>query len=401
MIRRPGTHSWRPVLAPIASFVVMGVWWGAWAALLPDVKRSTSASEPELGSALLWMGAGALPAMLITGRLWRRFDRRLVSAALFIYGCVSILPSLAPDPLALAVAMTLVGAASGSLDVSMNAALSDVEVGTGRRLMYLAHGLFSLAVLVGSVTVGILRGMGVTPFIVLGTVGAAFFMVSAASLATDRHLPIIRRTRPPEDRARRRIPAGIVALGVLIGGAFLIEDAMISWSAIHLEDGLGAPPALGGTGPGVFSAAMFLGRWAGQPIGRRFSERAMLVGSGLVGAVGIAIVAVAPVAPVALLGLGTAGAGISVAAPALFSRAGRLAGPASRGAVVSMLTTFGYVGFVVGPPFVGLMAGATDLRVAFAGLAILAVAVAGGAYLALAPDDASRGAAGPKPLQVV
>ena len=111
-----------------------------------------------------------------------------------------------------------------------------------------------------------------------------------------------------------------------------------------------------------------------------------LVGSGVLAATGIAIVAVALLPMIALLGLGTAGAGISVAAPALLGRAGRLAGAASRGAVVSMLTTVGYLGFILGPPFVGLLAGATDLRVSFASLAALALLLAGFSWRALGTD---------------
>jgi MFS family permease len=375
-------------VAPLASFVALGVSWGAWAALVPEIQRQTAASEPELGAALLWVGGGALPAMLLTGRLWRRFGRRLVTGALLLYAAVAVLPALAPDPVFLAVSLALVGAASGSLDVAMNAAVSEIEASTGRRLMYIAHGLFSLAVLVASVTVGILRGTGVGPFPVLATVALAFLALAALAAAGDRATsdprPNIAVTAAPDTPAGvPRIPAGVLTLGLLCAVAFLIEDAMVSWSAIHLEDSLGASPALGGAGPGIFSAAMFVGRWAGQPLGKRFGEREILVGCGVVAAAGSVVVSVAPTAILALAGFALTGAGISVAAPALFGRAGRLAGPMSRGAAVSMLTTFGYMGFVVGPPFVGFVAGATDLRVAFAGLAVMALGLGGVAWLAV------------------
>ena len=394
---RPGSGSGavrRAVIGPLASFAILGVFWGAWAALVPEIKRQTGASDPELGAALLWMGGGAVPAMVVTGRLWRRFGRRLVSGALLFYAVVAILPALAPNPIALAVSMALVGAASGSLDVAMNAAVSDVEVTTGRRLMYIAHGLFSLAVLVLSITVGVLRGIGVAPVAVLGTIAVAFLGVAALSLAADRGRVADVRQRTDGNAPAtgdapspaRRIPVAFVILGVLCGVSFLMEDAMLSWSALHLETDLGASPALGGAGPGLFAAAMFVGRWSGQPIGRRFCDREILIGSGLLSAMGIVMVALAPAPPLALVGLVVSGAGISVAAPALFGRAGRLAGASSRGAAVSMLSTFGYAGFIIGPPFVGFVAGATDLRIAFLGVALLGIVLAVGVRLAL-PDE--------------
>jgi hypothetical protein len=271
--------------------------------------------------------------------------------------------------------------------------------------------------------VGILRGASVGPLTVLTGVALAFLAVAALAAAEDRAASARRRSTDPvvaadppagdgpshaarqpvadpprpidtspaeadPPRAPRRIPSGAIVLGILCAVAFMVEDAMVSWSALYLEGSLGAPPALGGAGPGIFSAAMFVGRWAGQPIGARFGERDILVGSGVLASIGIGVVAMAPSAPIALAGLGIAGAGISVAAPALFGRAGRLAGSASRGAAVSMLTTFGYMGFVIGPPLVGFVAGATDLRVSFAFLAAIALGYAVAARLTLpAPDD--------------
>ncbi|HUG48688.1 MAG TPA: MFS transporter, partial [Candidatus Limnocylindria bacterium] len=147
----------------------------------------------------------------------------------------------------------------------------------------------------------------------------------------------------------------------------------------------GASPAIGGAGPGLFAAAMFAGRSLGQLLSRRFAERELLVGSGLLAAAGIALAAWSPTAEAALLGLVVAGSGVSLAAPALFSRAGRLAGDASRGAAISTLTTMGYMGFVIGPPIVGFIAGLSDLRMSFTALAVLALGLAAAARLAIPP----------------
>ena len=58
------------------------------------------------------------------------------------------------------------------------------------------------------------------------------------------------------------------------------------------------------------------------------------------------------------------GAGISIAAPALFGAGGRLAPPEERGSAVATVTTLGYLGFLVGPPIVGGLAEAVGLRAA-------------------------------------
>ena len=80
-----------------------------------------------------------------------------------------------------------------------------------------------------------------------------------------------------------------------------------------------------------------------------------------------------------------AGAGISICAPVLFSLAGRSADEALRGAAVSIVTTIAYLGFLVGPAAVGLLASAATLETSLAAVAGVAVALA-----ILAPASAPR-----------
>jgi MFS family permease len=152
-----------------------------------------------------------------------------------------------------------------------------------------------------------------------------------------------------------------------------MEDALQSWSALHLERTLGASPALGGAGPGVFAVTMFLGRSSGQLLGRWLSERALVVAGSVATAIGAGIVATATSAPTALIGFAIGGGGVSIVAPALFARAGRLAGPARRGAAISTLTTIGYMGFLVGPGVFGGIAGASSLPTAFLCISVAAL----------------------------
>src|SRR5688572_15298632 len=106
---------------PYACFLALGLFWGAWAALIPDIKVQVGASDAELGIGLLFVGVGAIPAMLVTGRLWRRFGWWLIPVGALLFAVTMLPPIFATTPLALAVVATLIGAASGVLDVSMNA----------------------------------------------------------------------------------------------------------------------------------------------------------------------------------------------------------------------------------------------------------------------------------------
>jgi MFS family permease len=375
-------------VGPVACFAALGIFWGTWAALIPQIKLQTSASDGDLGFAMLVSGVGAILAMLVVGRLWQRFGWYLLPVTGLWFAVAGLGLAMATSTPTLALALFVIGGGSGALDVAMNAAVSDVEVGSGSRLMYGAHALFSLAVLIASVATGFARQAGHGPLPILATVAVVTALVTISTLVSARHMH--RRTAPPPTtRAAASssrpvsLLGGLAALAVLCAVGYLIEDAAQNWSALHLERGLDASPAASGAAPGIFAAAMFVGRSSGQRLGARFSERGLFSAGAALAAAGLAILAAAPTPIVALAGLAGAGAGIALVAPALYGRAGREAKADDRGKAIARLTIFGYTGFIVGPALIGFISQASSLRVGIATLAVLAVGLAVGGWFVL------------------
>ena len=384
---------------PLALFLSMGLFWGTWAALLPDVKVQVGATDAEFGLALLGTGIGALPAMLLTGRLWRRFGWWLLPVTALTFAVAALAPLVATFPLSLAVTMVAIGASSGAMDVAMNSAVSDVEVAADRRLMYGAHALFSLAVLVGSVVTGVARDLGYGPPVVLPAVALVMAAVGVGSLSIRHALARVPQARAIQTGSSWGISRAIAILAVLCAVGFLIEDAIQNWSALHVERGLGASPALGGAAPGIFAGSMFIGRSAGQWLGARFTDRTLLVYGAAVAAAGLVVVGLAPTALIALAGFAIAGAGIALVAPALFARAGRMAGPSGRGAAIASLTVFGYIGFLIGPVVVGVVSEASSLATSFFVLAALSAGLAAAGAVVLTGRRTARYAQGEELLK--
>jgi len=372
-------------LWPLACFTAMGIFWGAWAAVLPDIKVQVGASDGELGAAMIATGLGALPGMALSGRLWRHVGWWVLPAATAFFAMAALGPLMADSLAVLALTLLFVGAGSGAMDVAMNSAVSDVEVLRDRRLMYGAHALFSLGALVASLSTGFAREAGVGPATVLSVAALA---LAGAALGSLRVAGAGRAaTREPEGTVTAGSAPGpslrtLASLAVLCALAFLIEDAVQNWSALHLERDLLSPPEVGGAGPAVFAGAMFIGRSAGQWLGARYTDRVLLTSGALGAAAGLVVAALTSSPPVALAGFAVAGAGVAMAAPALFARAGRLAGPQHRGTAIATLTSVGYMGFVVGPALVGLVAQLAGLPAAIGVLAGLALVLSiGGAWL--------------------
>ena len=350
---------------PLAAFLAFGVFWGAWAALVPAVQTAVGATKGQLGLALLFVAVGSLPAMLLTGREVDRRGTGLVPWLLAAMALAALLPGVVESLPALALGLFAVGVASGSTDVAINAAVSELEVEQETRLMQLAHALYSLGVMLGALATGAARELGAERSAVLGGV-AVLLLASAVLNARGTRL---RRTRRP---SRLRLFRAAVPLGILCAAAFVIEGGMENWGAVFLERELDAGPGAAALAPAAYGGAMFVGRLSGQWLETRLGDRLLLVGATAVALLGLMGAALAPNVPAAVAAFFVGGAGISIAAPALFGAGGRLATPEERGSAVATVTTIGYLGFLVGPPLVGGVAELTSLRGSFAVLALLA-----------------------------
>jgi MFS family permease len=349
----------------LAGFLSLGLFWGAWAAVLPSVQQATGVSKGALGIAMLFVSVGSIPVMfLLAPRAIDRFGARAVAIGCTFFAFATLLPGLATSLPVLIVSLAACGMGSGLVDVAINANVGRIENATGKRLQPFAHGTYSVGVLVGAVGAGLARNAGVGREAIL--IAVSVMIALTALLVSTDHAPV---------HAGRshglRLAHGLVAIGLVGAVAFVVEGGSESWSALFLERQFHAEPAVSGLGPGVFAAAMAAGRFSGQAAGR-FSDRLLLGGGAALAAIGCVTVAVAPAAPLALVGFALAGGGISLNAPIVFGFAGRHRDAAT---AVATVTTLGYVGLLVGPPLVGGVAQAASLRVSFLVLAAVAAAV--------------------------
>jgi MFS family permease len=355
----------------LVGFAALGIFWGSWGAELPAVKSHAGADDAALGAALFCIGAGALVAMRPAGLLVDRRGGGVLPGITVAFAICAFLPALATSPLALAAVLVLLGATSGSLDVAINAEGVRSEA-TGRPVLRLAHGMFSLAAVTASLATGGLRAAGASP---AGVFGAACGLVLCAALAAALLPPAPpRREEAPRLRDLLRAPRPLVVLGLLCALAFFVEGAWQTWGAVQLQTTLGASAALSAAAPALFAAAMAAGRIGGRDL--RARERLLLSLAATIAGAGTVVGASASSSGLALVGIAVAGLGISICAPTLIAMAGRISTPERHGSAVSVVTTVAYLGFLLGPAAVGLVANATSLRTALAGVAGVALLLA-------------------------
>src|SRR5918999_34595 len=240
----------------LAGFGAFGLYWGTWGALLPALQRDTVASDGELGAALLLVGVGALISMRTTGWLFDRFGAAVTPSSVALLTVAGVLPGLASSPLGLYASSLALGAASGAMDVAVNADAVREEVATGRPLLNLAHAAFSAAVVAASLLTGGLRSADASADVVLLAVAATIALVGFALRAAPSR-PVARST--PGLSSLRKVPGGLLIVGGLVALAYWVEGAWQSWSAVHLERTLDAAAAASALGPAAFAAAATAG----------------------------------------------------------------------------------------------------------------------------------------------
>jgi MFS family permease len=344
--------------AVLAVFFTNGVVIGTWVVRIPAIKDRLGLSEGLLGVVLLGAAVGALVAMPVVGALVSRFgSRRVVGMSALALTVALLTPGLASSLPLLMLAVVLLGAANGGLDVAMNAQAVAVEQGYGRSIMSSFHAAWSFGGLGGAALGGLLASWGIGPLphfsavAVLATIAfvAAYgALLPSAADASEEGTPAFARP------TRALLGLGIISFCVLLG-----EGAMGDWSAVYLDDTLRTGPGFAAAGYAAFSLSMAFGRLFGDRFTELLGPVTLVRTCGAIAAVGLGIALAAAQPLVALAGFACAGAGFSIVFPTALSAAGRTGGPT--GPALAAVTTAAYTGFLVGPPFIGFLAELTGL----------------------------------------
>ena len=371
--------------APLAAFAAMGMVWGAFAALVPDIKAMLGASDAQYGVLLLATPLAAVAAMLVAPKIAPWLGAHVLPVSMLALAVAFLFPGWMQLPVFFAGAMVAVGASNGFLDVTMNARVSALELSHRLHLMNLNHAAYSFGYAASAVATGLARAGGLGPGQILTAVALT---VAVSALLTFERGPDINGFERSTGFVGR-LGALPVWGGIIVLIAFMAENAAENWSALHIERTLGGSVKEGSFGPAIMALTAGLGRTLGQVVVARIDEARLMRGGVLVAAAGLVLTALAP-SPLAVhLGLVVTGLGASVIAPTAFSVVGRLSDPGRRALMIARATTLGYLGYFFGPPALGLVAELFGLRAAFLGIAGVVLVV-----LWLFPRLLACGAAG-------
>ena len=361
-----------PRVATTGLFVVNGAVIGLWVSQIPWTQERFGLSSIQVGLIILCMSLAVIVAVPIAGQAVARRGSGPVAVAGGVACIVAVnLPVLAPDPLLTAAALVVLGGASAAMDVAMNSHGVHIET-TGRRpIMSSLHAGWALGGAAGAALGAAGAALGLDGRV---TVAIAAVLLGALLAACAPRLGP-GSAAEGEAAAPVTLPSrGVALLAALCLLVMMTEGAMADWSGILMRNELGASAAVAALAYAVFTVGMTVGRLVGDALNRRFGPVWLLRGGAALTAVPLAVMLVSGSAQVALAALFLVGLGVANGVPLMFSAAGRQPGTAP-GPGIAAVSSTGSIGFLLGPPLIGFIAGAATLPWALGVLVPAAVVV--------------------------
>lgn len=346
-----------PRQALVTFFLIFGIGINSWLARIPDIKIGMDLSTAQLGWILLAGSAANLAAIGPLGRvLAHRGSAIAIRNGTLAFAASLVLLGLVGHPLLLIPVLMLYGVAASAIDMGMNAHTVTWQEHTGRVIMGSLHATWSIGAFIGIGLGGIASQVGVPVWLHLS--GVAVLLVGMTLLVRRWLMPDAIDVHPQAAEHSMRTwnwPAWVYVLGGIGFIAALAEGSAGDWSAIHLREELGASPVVGASAMSAFTASMVVARFAGDRILARFSRVRVLQVSGLLTGLGLGGGLMIGTIPSVIIGWACAGAGLAVMIPVAVSSAVDIT-DRPRAHALAVITGLMYLGFIIGPPLIGVVA---------------------------------------------
>jgi len=353
----------------MALFFVNGATFATWGIHIPTVKARFGLSEASLSLAMFMVATGAILAMKFAGTWVARVGTRRASVQGGVaFGVMTALLMLMPTYPTLLAVLLLFGITNAGFDVAMNAQAATVEANHHKPIISSLHGMFSLGGMAGAAMGGVLLELGVPPAVHCGAM--ALVVMATALCAGPFMLPD--HVHAEGEPAHPTTGRTLLVLGLLAFLGLVGEGAMYDWTTVYMREIAQSPEAIASAGYAAFSGGMALARFGGDFARGRWDNMRVLGTSGVLATGGILLALLWPDPAAVLAGFALMGVGAANMVPIFFITASRLPGvPAAEG--IAAVARFAYVGLLIGPVIIGLIAHRSDLRW---GLSVVALTMA-------------------------
>ncbi|HEV7332810.1 MAG TPA: MFS transporter [Flavisolibacter sp.] len=354
-------------------FFLQGLCFATWASRIPSIQQQLGISESLLGVILFALPAGSMISLAFSGKLVTKYGSKKIAVnALFLYSLLLPAIGFSSTPALLITSLIFFGFAGNLANIAINTQAVHVEARYGRNIMASFHGLWSTA---GFVAAGIgtfMIGKGIVPlthFVIITGIIATGVAACLQYLITEEKAPASSAplfVKPDKTLLR---------LGILAFCCMICEGAMFDWSGIYFQKVVGAEKSWIGAGYTAFMCAMASGRFVADWVSNKLKFTRTIFISGLLITGGLLLAVLIPKVLPSIIGFLVVGFGVSSVIPLIYSEAGK-SKTTSAGMALTAVSSIGFLGFLIGPPLIGIIAGVFSLRISFLLIALIGLLIA-------------------------
>ena len=341
-------------------FFVSGVCFSSWASRIPTIKTFFGYNEAELGTILLFMPLSSLIGLPVSGWLIARYDSRIPMSFAFVVLALALLSiGFATTGFVLITSLCVFAFSMRVLNISMNTQAIALQKLFDRKINGSFHGLWSTGGIVGVGFSTLMVALNVSISNHLLMVGMATLVITFFSY---RFLLQNDRAKSGNKLILGKPDPYIAYLGLLVFFAGICEGGMFDWSGIYFKEVVKVE--IFTWGYLTYMICMALSRFASD----RFVDKIGMANTYVVSSslifFGILLAIVYPTFWASMIGFCLTGFGTAAIIPMTFTLASG-SKKYSPGMAISLIATYGIVGMFIGPPLVGYLAHAFNLRVSF------------------------------------
>lgn len=346
-------------------FFLSGFGFASWASRIPTIKTQFDFNEAELGTLLICMPISSLMGLPLSSWLVSKFDSRqpmIVSQILMALALLGF--GFAPNSLGLVASMSLLAFSMRILNISINTQAVTLQRKFDKKVTGSFHGLWSTGGIAGIAICTLFVALGISMYIHLLVVT---ILIIAIALYFYPFLISGDRSTSGNKLMLSKPDPYIVYLGMIVFLASICEGGMFDWSGIFFKEVV--KEELFTLGYLIFMICMSISRFSSDWIVERLGIKSTFIITSSLIVIGITLAVSMPYFWTSLLGFCLVGFGAAPVIPITYMLAGN-SKKYSAGLGISIVATYGIVGAFVGPPLIGYIAHALELRLAFVTFAI-------------------------------
>lgn len=373
-------------------FFCQGLCFSSWASRIADIKTSLELDDAAWGTILLMIPVGQICGMTLSGLLVSRLgSKRILPVVIVCYTLALLLIGLSSGQYSLIISLIIFGFFGNFCNISVNTQGTAIETLYNRPIMASFHGGWSLAGLTGAAIGLLMTTIGIKPlyhFCIVTVIVLITLFTNIKYLQPD-----IKKQKTAEEIAakkKNKPETFLYLLGIVAFCGMAAEGAMSDWSGLYLKDIVGIAEKYAPAGLLAYMITMTTGRFIVDKATQHFGRKRVLQCGGLLISAGLFLAVALPYLPTTIIAFMIIGLGTSSIVPTIYSVAGHKT-KISTGMALTIVSSISFLGFLMGPPLIGYISHATNLRFSYALIGVFGICiVALTSKLSVLDDESSK-----------